>query len=93
MTNFLDIIHRLFFIITHNVSETGVCLRHQVKDTYSVGPEIVLAISIGPNRIGVIYLMAETDSILPPISNINFIGCSVIAIECKFCGIGRASSC
>jgi hypothetical protein len=25
-------------IKTYNISETGVCLRHQVKDTYSVGP-------------------------------------------------------
>jgi hypothetical protein len=38
MTNLLDIIHRLFLIKTHNVSETGVCLRHQVKYNYSVGP-------------------------------------------------------
>jgi hypothetical protein len=26
MTNFLNIIHRLFLIKTHDVSETGVCL-------------------------------------------------------------------
>jgi hypothetical protein len=41
MTNFLDIIHRLSLIKknTYDVSETGVCLRHQVKkDTYSVAP-------------------------------------------------------
>jgi hypothetical protein len=39
MTDLLDIVHRLFFYKnTHDVSETGVCLRHQVKDTYSVGP-------------------------------------------------------
>jgi hypothetical protein len=38
MTNVLDIIHRLFLIKIHNVSETGVCLRRQVEDTYSVGP-------------------------------------------------------
>jgi hypothetical protein len=38
ITNLLDIIHPLFFIKTHNVSETGVCLCHQVKGTYSVGP-------------------------------------------------------
>jgi hypothetical protein len=31
MTKLLDIIHRLFFIKTHDVSETGVFLRHQVK--------------------------------------------------------------
>jgi hypothetical protein len=33
MTNLLDIIHRLFLVKTHDVSETGVCLRHQVKYT------------------------------------------------------------
>jgi hypothetical protein len=31
MTELLDIIHRLFLIKTLNVSETGVCLCHQVK--------------------------------------------------------------
>jgi hypothetical protein len=34
----LDIIHRLVFIIKNNVSETGFCLRPQVKP-YSVGPD------------------------------------------------------
>jgi hypothetical protein len=53
MTNLLDIIHRLFLIKTHNVSETGVW-SHWVKDTYF----------IGPNRIGVFYLMTETESSL-----------------------------
>jgi hypothetical protein len=43
-----------FFIKTHDVSETGVCLRRQVKDTHSAGP----------NRVGVFYLMTETDSSL-----------------------------
>jgi hypothetical protein len=38
MTNLLDIIHCLFLIKTHNVSETGVCLHRQVKYIYSVGP-------------------------------------------------------
>jgi hypothetical protein len=38
MTNLLGIIHHLFLIKTHNVSETGMYLCHQVKDTYSVGP-------------------------------------------------------
>jgi hypothetical protein len=38
MTNLLDIIHCLFLIKKHNMSETGVCLRHQVKHIYSVGP-------------------------------------------------------
>jgi len=33
MANFLDIIHRLSLIKTQDVSETGVCLRHQVKGT------------------------------------------------------------
>jgi hypothetical protein len=37
MTNVLDI-DRLFLIKAHDVSETGVCLRHQIKDNYSVGP-------------------------------------------------------
>jgi hypothetical protein len=31
ITNLLDIIHRLFFIKTHDVSETGVCLRQHVE--------------------------------------------------------------
>jgi hypothetical protein len=30
---FLDIIHRPVYISKHNVSETGVCLRFQVKPT------------------------------------------------------------
>jgi hypothetical protein len=30
MTNFMDIIHRLMMIKIHDVSETGICLRHQV---------------------------------------------------------------
>jgi hypothetical protein len=30
---FLDIIHRPVFITKHNVSETGLCLRLQVKPT------------------------------------------------------------
>jgi hypothetical protein len=30
MTNFMDIIHRLMIIKIHDVSETGICLRHQV---------------------------------------------------------------
>jgi hypothetical protein len=34
---FLDIIHRPAFYLKHNVSETGFCLRLQVK-AYSVGP-------------------------------------------------------
>jgi hypothetical protein len=40
MTNFMDIIHRLMMIKIHDVSETGICLRHQVtgKGTYSDGP-------------------------------------------------------
>jgi hypothetical protein len=39
MTDFLDIIHRLFLILkNHNVSETGVCLRHQVKGDLLLGP-------------------------------------------------------
>jgi hypothetical protein len=37
VTNLLDITHHLILIKTH-VSETGVCFRQQVKDTYSVGP-------------------------------------------------------
>jgi hypothetical protein len=38
MTNFLDAIHRLSLIRkTHDISETGFCLFHQVKkDTHSV---------------------------------------------------------
>jgi hypothetical protein len=39
ITNFFDIIHRISLTKNaHDVSETGVCLRHQVKDIYSVGP-------------------------------------------------------
>jgi hypothetical protein len=33
MTNLLDIIHRLFLIKAHDVSETGVCLRQEVNLT------------------------------------------------------------
>jgi hypothetical protein len=33
---FLDIIHRPAFILKHNVSETGFCLRLQVKSTQLV---------------------------------------------------------
>jgi hypothetical protein len=32
----LDNIHRLVYVLKHNVSETGLCLRPQVQ-TYSVG--------------------------------------------------------
>jgi hypothetical protein len=52
MTNLLDIIHRLFLIKVHNLSETGVCLCYQVKDTYSVGPD----------RSSPYLRMTETDS-------------------------------
>jgi hypothetical protein len=55
MSNFLDIIHRLFLIKTHDVSKTGVCLRYQVKDTYSVGR----------NRLGVL-LPDEGDRLQSP---------------------------
>jgi hypothetical protein len=54
MANLLVIIHRLFLIKTLNVSETGVCFCHWVKDMHS----------IGPNRIGVFNLMTETESSL-----------------------------
>jgi hypothetical protein len=37
MTDFLGIIHRLSLIKTHDVSETGVCLRHQVKKDTLLG--------------------------------------------------------
>jgi hypothetical protein len=49
MTNLLDIIHRLFLIKTHNISKTGVCLRHQVKYTYSAGPSKQLYL-LGPTE-------------------------------------------
>jgi hypothetical protein len=39
MTNLLDIIHRIFFIKTHNVSETGVCIRPETGTSSIYWPQ------------------------------------------------------
>jgi hypothetical protein len=69
MTNFLDIIHRLYLIKkkphTHNILETGVCLCHQVKKRTPtlLGPidraSPCLHLSIGPNRVGVLFFLPD----------------------------------
>jgi hypothetical protein len=48
----LDNIHRLVYVLKHNVSETGLCLRPQVK-TYSVRS----------NRQASPYLRTDSDTL------------------------------
>jgi hypothetical protein len=46
---------------THDVSESGVCVRHQVKRHPLCWTQYIELVPIGPNIIGVFYLMMETD--------------------------------
>jgi hypothetical protein len=50
----------------HDVSETGICLRHQVTGEGTYSERLRLALSIGPIGVGTLpcYLMTETDSSL-----------------------------
>jgi hypothetical protein len=92
MTKCLDIIHRLSLIKrTHDVSETGVCLCHQVKKD--------LALSVGPNRVGVLfYLMMETDSSLRNVvcflikDRRWIMSKKFVILECTYCQVKKPAA-